>query len=255
MQGGGKLKTSLVLNLYNYRSDTPLDRNRADLDEAWGGFALEMADATEFKDFTTFQKHLETAKIEVNWDSTTKTVNAAYRSGADALEAGFKPGYGGNWDKQTPTDQCFPYRRVNGAWPYLAKDVERETTLAQFSRTGRAEKGGAVLTVDFDRMACVEFEPVSGTFVGYTPLPDATTWKFEVPGGITIEPDRKVGLLRVTVCPKENQMMIEHALRPGEPVAGMATVLRVRGMNKPKVLLNGRTASVAADGRIALLKP
>ena len=255
MQGGGKLKTSLVLNLYNYRSDTPLDRNRADLDESWGGFALEMADATEFKDFAAFQAHIGTAQVEASWDSATKTVNASYRSGADALEAGFKPGYSGNWDKQTPTDQCFPYRRVNGAWPYLAKDVERETTLAQFSRTGRAEKGGAVLTVDSGRMACVEFEPVSGTFVGYTPLPDATNWKFEVPGGITIEPDGKAGLLRATACPKENQLTLEHALRPGEPAAGMAATLRVRGMNKPKILLNGRAASVAADGRIALLNP
>ncbi len=248
MQGGGKLKTSLVLNLYNYRSDTPLDLNRVDLDEAWGGFALEMADASEFVDFASFQKHIATAKVEAHWDAATKTVNASYRSGADTLEAGFKPGYSGNWDQQTPTDQCFPYRRVNGAWPYLAQDVERETTLAQFSRTGRAEKGGAVLTVDSGRMACVEFEPVSGTFVGYTPLPDATAWKFQVPGGISVEPNGKVGLLRVTVCPRENRLVVDHALRPGESLAGMATALCLRGMDKPEVRLNGRPASVGADG-------
>lgn len=214
-----------------------------------------MADATEFKDFASFQKHIESAKVKSSWDSTTKTVNASYRSGADTLEAGFKPGYGGNWDKQTPTDQCFPYRRVNGAWPYLAKDVERETTLAQFSRTGRAEKSGAVLTVDAGRMACIECEPVSGTFVGYTPLPDATAWKFEVPGGITLEPDGKVGLLRVTVCPKENRLAIEHAFRPGEATDRLAAKLRVQGMHTPTVLLNGSMAPVGADGRIALITP
>ena len=252
MQDGGKLKTSLVLNLYNYRSDTPLDRNRADLDEAWGGFALEMADATEFKDFASFQKHIESAKVEASWDSATKTVNASYRSGADTLEAGFKPGYSGNWDKQTPTDQCFPYRRVNGAWPYLAKDVERETTLAQFSRTGRAEKGGAVLKVDSSRMACVEFEPVSGTFVGYTPLPDATAWRFEAPGRIVIEADGKVGLLRVTVCPKENRLAIEHAFRPGEATDRLAAKLQVKGMNRPRILLNGSQVALGSDGCIAL---
>jgi len=166
-----------------------------------------------------------------------------------------RPGYGGNWDKQTPTDQCYPYRRVNGAWPYLAKDVERETTLAQFSRTGRAEKGGAVLTVDSDRMACVEFEPVSGTFVGYTPLPDATTWKFEVPGGITIEPDGKVGLLRVTVCARENRLVVDHAVRPGESPDGMARELQVKGMNRPGILLNGSQAALGSDGRTALTMP
>jgi hypothetical protein len=28
-----------------------------------------------------------------------------------------------------------------------------------------------VLTVEPGRMGCVEYEPISGTFVGYTPLP------------------------------------------------------------------------------------
>jgi hypothetical protein len=141
---------------------------------------------------------------------------------------------------------------VNGAWPYLAKDIERDSTLAQFSRKGRAEKGGAVLTVEPGRMACVEFEPVSGTFVGCTPLPDATTWKLELPGGIVIEPDGKVGMLRVTVWPKENRLAIEHALRPGEPMASAASTLRVHGMDRPKITANGLPLSMTADNRIAL---
>jgi hypothetical protein len=109
-----------------------------------------------------------------------------------------------------------------------------------------------VLTVDPGRMACVEFEPISGTFVGYTPLPDATAWKFEAPGGIAVEADGKVGLLRVTVCPRDNRLIVDHALRPGESPTGMATFLRLRGMAKPKVTVNGRAATVGADGRIPL---
>jgi len=254
MQGGGRLKTSLVLNLYNYhRPDTPLDRGRADLDGAWGGFALEIADATEFKDFAAFQRHIAGAKLDTKWDAGAKVVNATYRSGEDTLEAGFAPGYTGDWDRHPPTDQCFVHRRVNGAWPYLAKDVERDTTLSQIGRTGRIEKGGAVLTVEPGRMACVEFEPISGMFVGYTPLPDPTAWKLEVPGGITVEPDGKVGLLRVTVRPCENQLIVEQAHRPGDTTAGLATALRVRGMAQPKVVLNGRAASVGQDGRIDLV--
>jgi hypothetical protein len=253
MQGGGKLKTTLVLNLYNYRRPgEPLDRSRPDLDAAWGGFALEIADATEFADFAAFQKHIAAAKVETRWDAAAKVVSATYQSGKDTLEAAFAPCYGGDWDRQAPTDQCFPVRRVNGAWPYLPKGVERDTTLSQISRTGRIEKGGAVLTVEPGRMACVEFEPISGTFVGYTPLPDATTWKFEAPGGITVEPDGKVGLLRVTVCPRDNRLIVDHALRPGESPAGMATTLHLRGMDKPMVIVNGRAASVEASGRIGL---
>jgi hypothetical protein len=166
--------------------------------------------------------------------------------------AGFAPGYTGDWDKQIPTDQCFPYRRVNGAWPYLSKDVERDTTLAQFSRTGRIEKAGAVLTVEPGRMGCVEFEPISGTYVGYTPLPDATDWRFTVPGGIMIEPDGRVGMLRVSIYPRDNSVIVEHTLRPGEPVTGMATVLRLRGMDNPKIILNGRDIPFQEDGRIML---
>jgi hypothetical protein len=252
MQGGGKLKTSLVLNLYNYRSNTPLDRQRADLDEAWGGFALEISDATEFADFAAFQKHIAAAQVEARWDASERTVHAKLVSGKDTLEAGFKPGYTGDWDKQTPTDQCFPYRRVNDAWPYLAKDIERDTTLGQISRTGRAETGDAVLTVEPGRMACVEFEPVSGTFVGYTPLPDSTSWKLALPGGISIEPDGKVGMFRVTVWPRENQVHVEHARRPGEPPASLAGTLQIRGLNRPQVQVNQQPAQVGADGRLAL---
>jgi hypothetical protein len=253
MQGGGRIKTSLVLDLYNYRRpNAPLNHDRPDLDQAWGGFALEIADASEFTDFAAFQKHLAATKVQTRWDATAKVVHVEYQSGRDMLEAGFAPGYTGDWERQTPTDQCFVHRRVNGTWPYLPKDVERDTTLSQMSRTGRTAKGGAVLSVEPGRMACVEFEPISGTFVGYTPLPDATTWKFEVPGGITIEPDGKVGLLRVAACPREARLTVEHALRPGESTAGMATAIRVRGMNNPEIILNGRDAVLGANGSLNL---
>lgn len=66
-------------------------------------------------------------------DMTEQVGTLLARFGVNRLEAGFKPGYTGDGDRQTPTDQCFPYRRVNGAWPYLAKDVERDPTLSRIS--------------------------------------------------------------------------------------------------------------------------
>ena len=252
MQGGGKLKTSLVLNLYNYRSSVPINRNRSDLDGAWGGFALEIGDTTEFKNFAVFQQHIADARIETRWDDLGKMVHAKLVSGVDTLEVGFKPGYTGDWDRHTPTDQCFSYRRVNGAWPYLAKDIERETTLGKMSRAGRVEKCGAVLTVEPGRMACLEFEPVSGTFVAYTPLPNSTSWKLELPGGIAIEPNGKVGMLRVTICPKESRLAVDYAVRPGETDGASATRIQVRGVTSPSVLVNRKSTSLKADGWIAL---
>ena len=253
MQGGGKVRTTMVLNIYNYlRPGIPLDRDRADLDAAWGGFALEIADATEFADFAAFEAHTASSPVQVRTNPDGKVVHAVWRSGADLLEAGFAPGYDGDWDRQTPTDRCFVYRRWNGAWPYLPEGVERETTLAIMGRTGRLEKGGARLTVDPGRMASLEHEPVSGTFVAATPLPDTTGWKLELPGGIEIEPEGKVGMLRVTACPRERRVSVEHALRPGDSPAGMVRSLLIRGLDRPAVSVNGRRADVGADGRVAL---
>ena len=62
-------------------------------------------------------------------------------------------------------------------------------------------------------------ETVSGTFVAATPLPEATGWKLELSGRIEIVPDGKVGMLRVTACPRERRIAVEHALRLGVPPA------------------------------------
>lgn len=252
LQGGGKIKTTLVMDIYNYRSDRSIDRNRPDLDSAWGAFALEIGDAEEFGDFPLFQKHISEVKVETQWDAVEKTAHTKVRFGTDVMEAGFKPEYAGDWDHQTPTDQCFPYRRVNGAWPYLPKGVERETTLAQMSRTGRAQKSECALTVQPGIMACVDTDPVGGVYVGFTPLPDPTDWEFAPIGNIRIKSEGKVGMLRVTVIPKEESIHVEHVLRPGEPTAGMATTLIVEGMRPAKVRVNNRDAIVNSN-RIELL--
>jgi hypothetical protein len=101
-------------------------------------------------------------------------------------------------------------------------------------------------------MACVDFDPVGGAFVGCTPLPDATSWKLELPGGISLEPDGKIGMFRATVRPRENRVAIEHALRPGESTAGMAGSLRITGLRGVALLLNGQPATLNAEGQGAL---
>ncbi len=128
-----------------------------------------MGDAAEFKSFADFQKHLKAAALDAQWDAAKKTVNVVYRSGKDVLECAYRPGYRGG-----PTDQCFPVRKVNGQWPYLPKDMERETSLSVMGRSGKLEKNGALLVGEPGRMAYLETDPVSGTTVGYNPLPAPT---------------------------------------------------------------------------------
>jgi len=64
--------------------------------------------------------------------------------------------------------------------------------------------------------------------------------------------EKKVGLLRVTVCPRENRLAVQHALPPGESTPGIATVLRRRGTRNLKILLNGRDAVLGTDGSLNL---
>jgi len=253
LQRGGKPKTSLVLNINKYhRPNAPLDRVGADPDEACGGFALELGDAGEYPDFAAFQRHIASAKLDVHWDAATRTVNAACRTGNDRLEAAFAPGYTDDWDHLTPTDQCFPVRRVNGVWPHLPKDVERGTALSQMGQTGRVAKGGAALEAEAGRMGYVEVEPGGSALTAYTPLPDATTWRVEAPAGFVVRSAGMVGLLRVIVRPEDRRVVVEHANRPGAPPEGLAKALVVRGMGQPRALLNGKEAPVDASGRMSL---
>lgn len=244
MQSGGLMKEGLVIENYNYTNDKPLDKAQADwdkIDAAWGGFVVEMGDATEYKDFDAFEKHIRSVAFTTRWDPKSETLHVVYMSGGDTMELGFCPHQkDGPGDKVSP-NKYFPYRRVNGKWPYLPAGIERETPLSIQGRVGRLEKNGAVLVMEPNQMGYVLTEPVSGNYVAANPLPDPTELEFRVPGGWRLEADGKLGLARLVVQPKENRISIDYAVSAQQHGPEMAKALLVWGPETPPaVTRNGK---------------
>jgi len=238
MQGGGKAKPALLIEQYNFKSDAPMPKARQDSDEvalAYGGFAIELGDEKEYGSFDRFLAHLRAAKLDAQWDANAKVLGVTWRTGDDTIECGFKPEYQGG-----RTDACFPYRRVNGAYAYLPPGVERDSTLTAMSRLGRIEKNGAVLTNEPGRMGYLQTEPNTGTYAGHNPLPDATLWSLEAPGGVKVGADGRLGLARVVVRPRENRLWVDYAAKAEQNSTDMATALVVFGLKgQPGVTRNG----------------
>jgi hypothetical protein len=164
-------------------------------------------------------------------------------SGPDVIELTLNPTATG------ASSGIFPKRLVNGTWPYLPKGTHRDSTLTVQGTTGRLSKNGAELLCEPGRMAYIQTEPVSGTYVGLNPFPERTAWQFSAPGGITVSADGRVGILRALVCPRENRVELEHAAyERGDPDAADATALIVRRAKpEPRVIFNGADVSATLE--------
>ncbi|MBS3762338.1 MAG: hypothetical protein KGZ25_03430 [Planctomycetes bacterium] len=217
------------------------------LDHSYSGFVVEMGDETEYDSFEDFQRHFAESELKTRWQKETKTVHVSWKSGATRMEAGVKTDY----KKGGASPKCWAYRRVNEKWPYLAEDMDRDTTLTQQGRCARLEKQGAVLVTDPERMAYLQAEPVSGTYCGWNPLPDMTMYRLVTPEGIRLETDGRTGLTRVIVQPKNRRIELDHALKSGQSNRGdLAKALMVFGMEgQPTVFRNGRRISPTPAAR------
>ncbi len=261
-QTGDWMRESLLIENYFYRQDRAFDlaAGGSKLDEAVGGFYVEMADTTECRDLAAFQQRLAQVRIERKYDTRAGVMGLDCQSGADRLEMGFKPA-GADSDDHQPTSAAVPHRRVNGQWPYLAEGLDRDTPLSVLGRSGVLKKGGARLTLEPNQMGYLVAEPTSGTYLAANPLPDATWFRFEVPGGAIVEADGRLGLAFVTVQPKSGKVDIDYGVHPAMPAAGLAAHLLISGLEaKPVVTLNGAAvatplASVTVEGRKSWLVP
>src|SRR5262249_28716486 len=81
-------KPALVIDAYNLRSTDPVinpDWNR--IDKAFGGFALELADSTDYPSFEAFQQHFATVEVQTQ-SAEPFTAWVSYKNGDDALDTG-----------------------------------------------------------------------------------------------------------------------------------------------------------------------
>lgn len=252
----GTWQAALVIDNYNLKRQDKVDNpDWATYDQAYGGFIFEFGDESEYGSFAAFRRHLQEAALDTRWEPEARICHVTYRSGGDLLEMGVKTDYAGG-----PTPGLFAYRRVNGQWPYLAPGLDRDTTLTQQGRTGRLEKNGAVLTTEPGRMAYLQTEPITGTYAGFNPLPDPTLWTLEVPGGVSVSADGRLGLARITVRPRENRLWLDYAVRDDQKTPDMATVLVVRGLRpRPALERNGQPCrdarNLTLEGKPALVIP
>jgi hypothetical protein len=261
-QSGEWMRESLLIENYFYRKDQKFDLAAAGakLDEAAGGFVVEMGDTAEYKDLAAFQKHLDQVKITRNYEAKDGLLALSLKSGDDLLEMGFKP-RGAESDDHQPVSTGIPYRRVNGAWPYLPDGIERDTPVSVLGRKGVLEKRGACLTLEPNQMGFLVAEPKTGTYLAANPLPDASWFRFETGDGIAVEADGKLALAFVTVQPAAARVDVEYGVHPAQPAEGLATALLVGGLAKaPAVTLNGAPlksppASVKVEGKDLWLVP
>jgi hypothetical protein len=255
---GAMVAPALTISMFNLRRDQPIAPRSLDLravtTRTYGGLVLEMGDALQHGSFEGFVRHIDAADLSATWNEGRRQLDVAYRSGGDLLEAGFTTDFGQSNNDHFPIDpgaqeRAIPYRRLNGAWPYLPAGLERDTSWAQQGTTGRLEKAGAVLVTEPGRKAYLIADPTSGAVVGYNPLPDLQAFSLTARDGVTFRADGKVGLLRVEYRPWEKGCTINHALKPGQD-GDAARSFTISGLAEPpRVTLNGRPADVRVAGQ------
>lgn len=253
MQGGGKLAEVLRINAYNYRgAPLPKEQWSSDkIDDAWGGYCIQAADASEFKDVAAFDAHLAKGKINADWNADKRQVDLKWALCDDTMACTFVPAA----PLSQPTTQALPTRTVNGKWLYLAPDVDRECNLSAMGISGHFEKNGAIFEGEAKRMGYLLTDPSHGIYEAWNPFPDPSALALVVPGGGRIETVGKVGITRITAFTKENRVAIDGAV----PGPDRATVVALRGFPAGvQVLLNGKAVSTVngkVDGKPVLLVP
>ncbi len=209
---GVETQARLAIENFNYRKkkgETVPEQNV--MDAAYGGWIIEYGDETEYDGFDDFRRHLRNTELQTNWKDGEKVMEVTYESGEDALDVGVDTLYrGGN------TGKLFTHRTVNGAWPYLEKNMHRNTSLTRQGRVPLLEKNGAALRTEEETMGYLQTEPISGTYVGYHPLPDMSYFALQTPENVRVRPDGRVGITRVMVRPSEHLVRIDHALKEGQ---------------------------------------
>ncbi len=249
---------ALTITSYNLQLEAPADYAALNWPaingEAFGGFVIEMGDADEYASFDEFSRHMKSAVLKQQWKPAERLLEVSYLSGGELMEAGFSPDYR-QYDIHygvMPGDQAkaLVYRRVDGKWPYLPAGIDRESSLTIQGSTGRLQKNGAMLITQPGQVAILQTEPNSGTYTATNPLPEPVRFLLSVPGGVTAEARGKVGLLRISVRPRTNQVLIEAGTHEPD--------ILLRGMSSlPSVTLNGRTDAsiehVQVDGGFAYL--
>lgn len=255
---GARVAPALTISIFNLKREQPIAPRSLDLGavttRTYGGLVLEMGDSQQHGSFEAFTRHIHAAELKAEWNEGKRQLDVIYKSGDDLMEAGFIADFPQSSAEHFPINpgaqaRAIPYRRLNGAWPYLPAGLDRDTSWAQQGTSGRLEKAGAVLVTEPGRKAYLIADPASGAVVGYNPLPDLQAFTLTARDGVMFRADGRVGLLRVEYRPWDKACDISHALKPGQE-GDAARSFTISGLAEPpRVTLNGRPTDVRAAGR------
>jgi len=255
---GAMVGPALTISLFNLRRAQPVPVSSLDLREilsrTHGGFVLEMGDEAQHGSFDAFRRHIAAAELKADWNASRRIMDVSYRSGSDLMEAGFSTEFAQPSEINYPLEggaqqKAIPYRRLNGAWPYLPPGIDRDSFWAQQGTTGRLEKAGAVLTTEAGRKAYLIADRSSGAVVAYNPLPDPQDFALATRDGATFRADGKVGLMRLEYRPWAHEVEIDHTPKPGQD--GLAPTITVSGLaSEPKVTVNGHPVDPGRIGGV-----
>jgi hypothetical protein len=254
---GAMVGPALTISLFNLRRSQPVPVSSLDmsaiLSRTYGGFVLEMGDEAQHGSFEAFRRHIAAAELKADWNDSRRVLDVSYRSGGDLMEAGFSTDFAQPPEIYVPLrggaqEKAIPYRRLNGAWPYLPPGIDRDSFWAQQGTTGRLEKAGAVLTTEAGRKAYLISDPASGATVAYNPLPDPQGFALATRDGAAFRADGKVGLMRLEYRPWAREIEIDHAPKPGQD--GLASTITISGLaGAPKVTVNGQRVDPRVVGK------
>jgi hypothetical protein len=261
---GAMVAPALTVSIFNLKRDQPIAFANLDLraiaTRTYGGLVLEIGDEYQHGSFDAFVKHIRGGELKAVWNEDKLQMDVTYRSGGDLMEAGFCTDFGqpGGFDHfpidPSRQERAIPYRRLNGAWPYLPAGLDRDTSWAQQGTTGRLEKNGAVLVTESGRKAYLIADPLEGPERGgvmaFNPLPDPQSFALTTRDGMTLRAEGKVGLLRVEYRPWDKGFDISHALKAGQDAADFARSFTISGLaTAPHVILNGQPVDVRRNGQ------
>lgn len=254
-----QVKPALVIDAFNYRSDTPLakDVDWGSVDLAYGGFAIELAEADDFAgDFASFRRQMGSATIEM-LPQGKEAVTAKWTVQDQTLELTTNLVVGPD---KSPND-AIAARSVNGQSASLAAGLDRDTDVDQQGKRGRLEKGGATIVNEPGKLAALLVNTARKVYVGMVPVPDTQLWSFTSPGGIRVTGDGRLGMTRVVIDEANNTVDIRSDLKPEqEKYTTVASAILIFGTRADTTITRDGQALEAPrketiDGKPAMVIP
>jgi len=254
LQEKGKVpfQTALVIDSYFYKRDTPMpeDTDWKKVDEAVGGFVVEMGDVTEHGSFEAFQKHFNTITADIKVENGQAMATSSREGQNLSLKRGMDESKGFFTNRQM---------WVNGQ-TVVKSGLLRDSPYTQVRNNGVIEKNGATFQATGGGAFYVTTHPEAKTYVALNPLPAPRHIVFATPTGVRLEADGQVSTLKAVV--RDQAVEIEHYFpadrKPEETDATHLILTFENGDKTPAIRFNDqpvKAEAVTLEGKSAWIIP